>query len=111
VAIVDYAAQMSDGICQWMKDNSIKPIVHVTSDADDEMMDWFKTPYLTACRYYSAAETGRVATKAVLDKIGGKAPTFQNDIYQVLMTKDNLAAEVAKAPYYIDEFRKSSANF
>ncbi|MFT6391096.1 MAG: ribose transport system substrate-binding protein, partial [Ilumatobacter sp.] len=65
VAIVDYAAAMSNGICQWMEDERIENVLHVTSDADAEMVTWFGTPYLSATRYYSSAQTGLIAGNAV----------------------------------------------
>ena len=97
-AIVDYAATMGDGISNWLKQQGKTNITHVTSDGDEEMLTWMGTPYLAASRYYSAADTGLLAAKALVDSLGGKTPTFKNDIFQTMMTADNKDATLAAHP-------------
>lgn len=104
VAVVDYAATMSNGISQWLKDNGKDDVVHVTSDCDAEMMTWIATPYLAATRYYSSAETGLIAAKAVLDKLDGKTPTFETPVTQAIATADDIDQIVAANPFFYDQF-------
>lgn len=105
VGVVDYAAAMSNGICQWMEDEGVENVVHVTSDADEEMISWFGTPYLQATRYYSSAQTGLIATNAVLDKLAGRTPTFGTAIDQLIVTADNVDATVEANPYMFFDYK------
>jgi ribose transport system substrate-binding protein len=102
--IVDYAATMSNGISQWLKDNGKDKVVHVTSDADSEMLDWIKTPYLSATRYYSSAETGLIAAKAVLAKLKGEEVEFQTPVTQLMATAENIDKVVADNPFFYEKF-------
>lgn len=102
--IVSYAAAMGDGISAFLKQNGREDIVHVTSDADDEMMTWLGTPYLAATRYYSAAETGLLAVQQVRAKLEGGTPTFKNAVFQDMMTAKNKDEILAKAPLRYPEF-------
>lgn len=105
VAVVDYAAAMSNGICQWMEDEGITDVVHVTSDADEEMVSWFGSPYLQATRYYSSAQTGLIATNAVVAALTGGTPVFGTPIDQVIATADNIEAIVAENPYMFFDYK------
>lgn len=105
VAVVDYAAAMSNGICQWMEDEGITDVVHITSDADEEMVSWFGTPYLQATRYYSSAQTGLIATNAVVAALTGGTPVFGTPIDQVIATADNIEAIVAENPYMFFDYK------
>ena len=102
--IVDYAAAMGDGIASYLKQQKITNITHVTSDGDAEMMTWLGTPYLAASRYYSAAETGLIGGRVVLDVLGGTSVEFRNPVTQVMMTKDNKDAVLAKTPMSYPEY-------
>ena len=104
VAIVDYAAAMSNGICQWLEDEGKEDILHITSDADAEMITWFGTPYLAATRYYSSAETGLIAGTAVLNALRGEPVEFRTVIEQQLATADNIDEIVAANPFFYDEY-------
>jgi ribose transport system substrate-binding protein len=105
VAVVDYAAAMSNGICQWMEDEGITDVVHVTSDADEEMVSWFGSPYLQATRYYSSAQTGLIATNAVVAALTGGTPVFGTPIDQLIATADNIEAIVAENPYMFFDYK------
>ncbi len=105
VAVVDYAAAMSNGICQWMEDEGVTDVVHVTSDADEEMVSWFGTPYLQATRYYSSAQTGLIATNAVVDALAGGTPVFETAIAQVIATADNIDEIVSDNPYMFFDYK------
>lgn len=102
--IVDYAAAMGDGIASYLKQQNITNITHVTSDGDTEMMTWIGTPYLSACRYYSAGETGLIGAKIMLDTLQGKPVEFRNPVTQVMMTGDNKDEVLAKTPLGYPEF-------
>jgi len=108
-AIVAYAASMSNGISSFLKSQGITNITHVSSDADDEMFEWLGTPYLAASRYYSAGETGFVVTKAVLAALAGDDATFENEIFQDIITADNKDQILADHPYRYEEFADQAA--
>jgi ribose transport system substrate-binding protein len=102
--IVSYAAAMGDGIASYLKQQNITGITHVTSDADAEMLDWLGTPYLAATRYYSAAETGLLAAKTIRDVLEDGKPTFENKVFQEMMTPDNKDELLATSPLRYPEF-------
>lgn len=104
VAVVDYAATMSNGISQWLKDNGHDDVLHVTSDCDAEMLTWIATPYLRATRYYSSAETGLIAAKAVLAALDGTAPTFETAVTQSIATGADIDQIVAANPFFYEQF-------
>lgn len=110
VAIVDYAATMSNGISAWMQDEGLDGIAHVTSDADEEMMSWITTPYLAATRYYSSAETGLIAARAVLTALDGGTPEFETPISQVIATAENIDAVVAANPFFFEAHANAVAS-
>ena len=103
-AIVAYSASMSDGIASYLKSKKITNITHVSSDGDDEMFTYLGTPYLSASRFYSDAQTGLVVTQAVRAKLEGGKATFDNPISQLIVTKANAAATTAKNPYRYKQF-------
>ncbi|MEH3075820.1 MAG: substrate-binding domain-containing protein [Quadrisphaera sp.] len=108
-AVVAYSASMSNGIAAFLQGQGATGITHVSSDADDEMITWLKTPYLAASRYYSAAQTGVVAAQAVLAKITGGQPPASETIDQVMVTKDDVDAVVAKNPYRYQQYAAQAA--
>ena len=103
-AIVAYSASMSDGIASYLKSNKIENITHVSSDADDEMFEWLGTPYLAASRYYSAAQTGILAARAVRAALEGGEPDFEGTVDQEIVTADNADEVIAKNPYRYQEY-------
>lgn len=104
-AVIAYSASMSDGIASYLKSRKISTITHVSSDADDELINtWLGTPYLAADRYYSAAQTGLVVAQAVRAKLEGGKPVFDNPISQAMITKSNVASVIAKNPYRYKEY-------
>lgn len=102
--VVSYAAAMGDGIASYLQQNKIEGVTHVTSDGDKEMLDWIKTPYLSACRYYSAAETGVLAGQVVRSRIEGKEVEFKNPVFQTMMTADNVDETLEAHPMSYPEF-------
>ncbi len=104
-AIVSHAASMSDGIASFLKQKNLTNITHISSDGDDEMFTYFGTPYLTADRYYSAAQTGVIATQAVRAKLEGKEFPFATDIDQMIITADTYKAELQKNPYDYPQYK------
>ena len=108
--IIAYSASMSDGIAQWLKDQGKQDIVHVSSDADEEMITWMKTPYLQATRYYSSAQTGLIAANAVLAALKGEKPEFRTVIEQEMATGDTIDAIVTKNPFMFMEYKDKVQN-
>jgi ribose transport system substrate-binding protein len=108
-AIVAYSASMSNGIASYLESQGIESITHVSSDADDEMFEWLGTPYLAASRYYSAGETGYVVAQAVLAAIAGDDVTFENEIFQDIITAENKDAMLADHPYRYEDFADQAA--
>jgi ABC-type sugar transport system substrate-binding protein len=108
--IIGYSASMSDGIAQWLKDQGKQNVTHISSDCDDELVTWMKTPYLKATRYYSSAQTGLIAANAVLASLKGDKPTFGTVIEQVIATADNIDAVIAKNPYFFSDYKSKVQN-
>lgn len=108
--IVAYSASMSNGIAQYLKDQGKDDIVHVSSDADEEMVTWMKTPYLEATRYYSSAQTGLIAANAVLAVLNGKTPEFRTVVAQEIATGDNIDAIAEANPYMFFEYKDKVQN-
>ncbi len=108
--IVAYSASMSDGIAQWLKDQGKDKVVHISSDADEEMITWMKTPYLQATRYYSSAQTGLIAAKAVLASLKGEKPEFRTVIAQEIATSATIDDIVAKNPFMFMEYKDKVQN-
>ncbi|HRE02562.1 MAG TPA: sugar ABC transporter substrate-binding protein [Ilumatobacteraceae bacterium] len=108
--VVAYSASMSNGISQWLKDQGKDKVIHVSSDADEEMITWMKTPYLSATRYYSSAQTGLIAANAVLASLRGETPQFRSVIEQVIATEDNIDAVVEANPYMFFEYKDKVQN-
>jgi ABC-type sugar transport system substrate-binding protein len=109
-AIVAYSASMSNGIAAYLESEGITNITHVSSDADDELInDWLGTDYLAATRYYSAAETGLLAAQAVLAAIAGEEPEFEAEVFQDMVTAENVEQVVADHPYRYEEFADQAA--
>ena len=108
--VVAYSASMSNGIAQWLKDQGKDTVVHVSSDADEEMITWMKTPYLQATRYYSSAQTGLIAANAVLTALKGETPEFRTVIEQVMATSDDIDAVVEANPYMFFEYKDKVQN-
>jgi ribose transport system substrate-binding protein len=102
--IVSYAAAMGDGIASYLQQNKIQGVTHITSDGDKEMLDWMKTPYLAACRYYSAAETGVLAGQVVRAAVEGKKFEFNNQVFQTMMTAANVDETLKDHPMSYPEF-------
>ena len=102
--IVSYAAAMGDGISSYLQQNKVDGVTHVTSDADKEMLDWLKTPYLSATRYYSAAETGLLAGQVVRASLENENFEFNNPVFQTMMTADDADATVRDHPMSYPEF-------
>jgi ABC-type sugar transport system substrate-binding protein len=102
--IVAYSASMSDGIAAFLKSKGIENITHVSSDGDDELFTWIGTPYLASDRYYSAAETGVLATKAVRAKMEGGSPTFEGMVTQKMVTGDDYKAAIQAVPYRYEQY-------
>lgn len=108
--IVAYSASMSNGIAQWLQDQGKEGVVHVSSDADEEMVSWMKTPYLQATRYYSSAQTGLIAANAVLASLAGETPEFRTKIEQVIATSEDIDAIAEANPYMFMEFKDKVQN-
>jgi ABC-type sugar transport system substrate-binding protein len=108
-AIVSHAASMSDGIASFLKQKGLKDLTHISSDGDDDLFPFFGTPYLTADRYYSSAQTGVIATQAVRAKLEGKTFPFATAIDQVIVTADTYKAELAKNPYNYPQYKSRVA--
>jgi ribose transport system substrate-binding protein len=71
--IVTYSAGMADGVASYLSKVKRKDILHVASDADQEMIKWLDDGWIAATRYLSAAETGVIATKILRDYLEHRA--------------------------------------
>jgi ribose transport system substrate-binding protein len=101
---------MGDGVAQYLKSRNITNITHVSSDCDEELVTWLKTPYCNATRYYSAAQSGLLATKAVRAKLEGGTPIFHNNLSQQIATGNNIDQVRQQDPFDYPEFAPQTAN-
>jgi ribose transport system substrate-binding protein len=108
--IVTYSASMSDGVAQYLKSKNITSITHVASDCDEELVTWLKTPYCNATRYYSAAQSGLLAAKAVRAKLEGGTPTFLNNLTEEIATGSNIDAIRAADPFDYPQFASQTSS-
>jgi ribose transport system substrate-binding protein len=109
-AIVTYAASMSDGVAQFLKSRKLTHITHIASDCDEELTMWLKTPYCNATRYYSAAQSGLLAAKAVRAKLEGGTPVFLNLLTEEMVTGATIDATKASDPFDYPAFAKQTAS-
>lgn len=100
---------MSDGIAAFLKSKNITNITHVSSDADDELITWFGTPYLAADRYYSSAQTGAIATLAVRAKLEGGTVPFRTPVRQAIVTSAEIQGELASNPFNYPQYKDKVA--
>ena len=107
--VVDYGAVMGDAIAGFLRDRGREDVVHVTSDADEATLQWLRTPYLRATRYFSAAETGRAATKIVLDAV--REAKVAVDPFTVTVSQSMRTARdfAAAPPFCVREFEGQAA--
>jgi len=103
-AIVTYAASMGDGVASLLKSKGLSHITHVSSDCDETLVKWLKTPYCAATRYYSAAESGLKAATAVRAKLEGGSPIFLNRLKEEMVTGDTIDAERQSLPFDYPKF-------
>ncbi|MFN8202035.1 MAG: sugar ABC transporter substrate-binding protein [Solirubrobacteraceae bacterium] len=99
--IVDYAAEMGNGIAAFLKARNITGIHHVTSDGNPEMVPILKAGrYIQADRYYSSAQQGLMGTKILRDymETGKKPDQFVTQVPQAMVTSDTIVAKVADEP-------------
>lgn len=82
--VVDFAAEMGVGIASYLEREGRRDVVHVTSDGNPEMASWMKKGYISAVRYYSSAEEGRIGTRLMLDALEGN----RSGITQVPMSME-----------------------
>jgi ribose transport system substrate-binding protein len=109
-AIVTYAASMSDGVAQFLKSRKLTHITHVASDCDEELTMWLKTPYCNATRYYSAAQSGLLAAKAVRAKLEGGTPIFLNLLTEEMVTGATIDQVTAADPFDYPAFASQTAS-
>ena len=102
--VVSYAANMGDGIAQYLKESGRDDIVNITRDGDSEMLEWIETPYLTADMYYSAADVGAAMAEQILESIDGggdELDPFTHEIKETMVTKDTIGDQ---PPLCYDEY-------
>lgn len=109
-AIVTYSASMSDGVASLLKSKHLTHITHVASDCDETLVKWLKTPYCTATRYYSAAESGLVAARAVRAKLEGGKPRFLNRLTEEMATGATIDSVRAADPFDYPKFASKVAS-
>ncbi|AEA25385.1 MULTISPECIES: sugar ABC transporter substrate-binding protein [Pseudonocardia] len=102
--ILTYAASMGDGVAQYLQSIKKSDVVHVSSDCDEEMLTWLRTPYLAATSFHSAAQSGLLVAQAVRTKIEGGSPTFLNELTLATATGDNIGDVIATTPFEYPEF-------
>jgi len=105
-AIVSYSASMSNGIAALLKAKNLTNIAHVSATATTRCFTWLGTPYLRACRYYSAGQTGVLAAKAVRGVLEGHPEPFQGTVEQQIITGTRPKPRIAAKPLSIRPVRR-----
>jgi ribose transport system substrate-binding protein len=102
--VVDFAAEMGNGVASWLSRNKKDDVVHITNDGNAEMSDWIEKGFITADRFYSSAEEGLEGVKLLRKQIEqGEATPGLGQTYQAMVTKDNLAETLEAHPLCYDE--------
>ena len=107
VAIADFAAEMGVGIAQFQKQRNLTDIKHITSDGNSQMVPWLKEgKYLTACRYYSSADQGKVGATIARNflETGAKPAQYITLIEQLNTLPDTIEATVERLPLIYPEY-------
>jgi ABC-type sugar transport system substrate-binding protein len=97
--VVDFAAEMGNGIASSLALHKQTNFVHVTSDGEPQMVPWFKNGFTTADRFYSSAEEGLQGVGLLRQNLehGTVHPNVIQS-YQAMVTKANLAATLKAHP-------------
>lgn len=109
--IVCYSASMADGVAQYLKSKNITNVTHIGSDCDQEQVTWLKTPYLSAARYYSAAQTGLLVAKAVRAKLEGGSPIFLNNVTEQMVTGTTIDQVATSDPYDYPQYASQTSSY
>jgi ribose transport system substrate-binding protein len=103
--IVDFAAEMGNGIASYLKKSGKTDIVNITSDGNEEMVPLISSGGIKAVRYYSSAQEGLVGAQLMrkyLEK-GQKTPGIV-DLKQGMVTSANIDQWVKEQPLCYDQY-------
>ncbi len=103
-AVITYAASMGDGVAQYLQSINKTDVTHITSDCDEELLTWLKTPYCNAAAFHSAAQSGLLVARALRTKLAGGQPTYLNVLDQAIVTSANVDSVVQKTPFQYPAF-------
>lgn len=103
-AVVTYAASMGDGVAQYFKSINKTDVTHITSDCDEELLTWLKTPYCNATAFHSAAQSGLLVARALRTELEGGQPVYLAVLDQAIATSANVDSIVRKTPFEYPAF-------
>jgi len=89
--IFTHSAGMGAAVASYLSRIRRRDILHISSDANQEMTDWLDKGWIDATRYFSAAETGVLGIKFLRDYLekGRKPKKFVNRLpHQMVERKD-----------------------
>jgi ribose transport system substrate-binding protein len=103
--IVDFAAEMGNGIASFLQKNGRTDMTSITSDGNEEMVPYIKSGQTSAVRYYSCAQEGLVGAQLMRDYLekGVKHPEII-DLQQAMVTKSDIDQWTTKQPLCYDKY-------
>lgn len=109
-AIVTYAASMGDGVAQYLQSVNRTDLTHITSDCDEELLKWLKTPFCNATAYHSAGQSGLLVARGLRASLEGGHPTYLDVLDQSVATRANIDSVVQMIPFQYPAFASKVAN-
>jgi inositol transport system substrate-binding protein len=97
--IITHATGMGNGVAALLEREGLKEIAHISNDGDPEALDWVRSGWITALRYYSSAQEGRMGVVLLRDFL--ENGTRQPDLVlmeQTMMTADNVDDIIGEEP-------------
>jgi ABC-type sugar transport system substrate-binding protein len=102
--VLDFAAEMGNGIASSLQRHNQHGWLHVTSDGEPQMVPWIKNGYTTADRFYSSAEEGLQGVQLLRQNLEHGKTFGVIQSFQGMVTKDNLDATLKAHPLCYPKF-------
>jgi ABC-type sugar transport system substrate-binding protein len=96
--IVTYATGMGNGVASYLEREGLTDIVHISSDGDPEALDWLEKGLITALRYYSSAQEGRLGVVLMRDYLENGTRQEIVDLDMAMVTADDVESVISESP-------------
>jgi ribose transport system substrate-binding protein len=92
--IFTHSAGMGAAVASYLQKKKRRDILHISSDANHEMVEWLDKGWITATRYFSAAESGVMGITYLRDYMekGKKPSQFVNKLPQQMLERKDLVS-------------------